>query len=67
MEQYTGYDPAAVELYEGNTLPAPRKWIEPIITDHLFNAQPSAGAKEIKVRATDRFGKVYEESISLIS
>lgn len=67
MEQYTGYDPAAVELYEGNTMPVSRKWIEPIITDHLFRAVPSAQAKEIKVRAKDRFGNVYEENIQLVS
>jgi hypothetical protein len=67
MEQYTGYDPAAVELYEGNALPVSRKWIEPIITDHLFRATPSGNAKEIKVRAKDRFGNVFEESIQLIS
>lgn len=67
MEQYTGYDPAAVELYEGNALPVSRKWIEPIITDHLFRVIPSEQAKEIKVRAKDRFGNVFEESIQLLS
>lgn len=67
MEQYTGYDPSAVELYQGNTLPVSRKWIEPILTDHLFSAVPSKDAKEIKVKAKDRFGNVYEERISLMA
>lgn len=65
MEQYTGYDPASVALYLGDTLPQQRKWIEPIRTDHLFSAMPSAGAKEVKVRAKDRFGNQYEETILL--
>ena len=67
MEQYTGYDPSAKELYLGNTLPVERNWIEPILTDHLFSAVPSKGAKEIKVQAKDRFGNIYEESRKLIA
>src|SRR5690606_29517557 len=65
MEQYTGYDPSAVELYLGKQLPASRKWIEPILTDHLFMAIPAAGAREVSVRAKDRFGNVFEESLKL--
>ncbi|WP_118975705.1 calcineurin-like phosphoesterase C-terminal domain-containing protein [Taibaiella koreensis] len=65
MAQYTGYDPAAVALYKGDALPASRKWVEPILTDHLFSAVPAAGVKEIMVRAKDRFGNVYEEKIKL--
>ncbi len=65
MEQYTGYDPSAVELYEGETLPQQRKWIEPILTDHLFSAIPAAGVHEVKVKATDRFGHTYEAGIRL--
>lgn len=67
MEQYTGYDPSAVALYLGDTLPLSRKWIEPTLTDHLFSAVPSKDAREIKVRAKDRFGNIYEERIDLIS
>ncbi len=67
MEQYTGYDPSAAALYKGDALPVSRKWIEPILTDHLFSAVPSKEAKEIRVRAKDRFGNVYEEQINLIA
>lgn len=35
------------------------------ITAHLFAATPSAGAKSGIVRATDRFGKVYEEKVKV--
>lgn len=59
MEQKTGLDPWAVELYGGPQLPAKHKFVDPTPTDHLFYAQPSAGAKEITVVATDRFGNTY--------
>lgn len=65
MERYTGYDPSAVELYLGKNLPASRKWIEPTLTDHLFSAVPSANAREVLVKAKDRFGNVYEERLAL--
>ncbi len=67
MTPYTGYDPSAVALYLGDDLPLSRKWVEPTLTDHLFSALPSKGAKEIKVRAKDRFGNIYEERIDLQS
>ncbi|MCP9753362.1 calcineurin-like phosphoesterase family protein [Ferruginibacter sp. HRS2-29] len=63
MEQYSGQDPQAVALYLGPQLPAKHTWVEPVITNHLFIATPSETAKEIVVKATDRFGNVYTESI----
>jgi hypothetical protein len=65
MEQRTTQDPWAVELYAGPQLPAKHKFVEPTLADHLFAAKPSAGARKITVRATDRFGKVYTEELSL--
>ncbi|UKJ08611.1 calcineurin-like phosphoesterase C-terminal domain-containing protein [Solitalea lacus] len=62
MQRITGYDPLTVELYQGPAIPAYHKWVEPIKTDHLFIATPSSGAKSITVRATDRFGNVYEQT-----
>ncbi|POY35106.1 metallophosphoesterase [Solitalea longa] len=59
LTRITDYDPLALELYDGPTLPAMRKWVEPIITDHLFTLKPSVTAKEIVVKVTDRFGTVY--------
>lgn len=64
-EQRVAKDPWAAELYEGPTLPQKHKFVEPTLTEHLFFIKPSAGAKKITVRATDRFGKTFEESISL--
>jgi hypothetical protein len=54
-----GFDVLAVALYEGPELPKPRGFAEPKKTDHLFNAIIPASAKQVKVVATDRFGKVY--------
>ncbi|WP_158825485.1 calcineurin-like phosphoesterase C-terminal domain-containing protein [Mucilaginibacter lacusdianchii] len=65
MEQRVDFDPWSVELYEGPQLPKKHKFVDPTLTDHLFFAKPSAGAKAIKVVATDRFGKQYSQEISL--
>ncbi|MCU7548305.1 calcineurin-like phosphoesterase family protein [Chitinophagaceae bacterium LB-8] len=65
MEQRTTLDPWAVELYAGEDMPKKHKFVEPTITDHLFFAKPSAGAKEIKVVATDRFGNIFSDVIRM--
>jgi hypothetical protein len=63
MEQKMGLDPLAVELHAGPQLPVKHKWVDPTLTDHLFECVPGPGAKEVTVRATDRFGRVYEEKV----
>lgn len=65
MEHRVAYDPWAVELYLGPQLPKKRGFVEPTLNDHMFFVTPSASAKSIKVKATDRFGNVYEESAAL--
>lgn len=62
-EQRIAKDPWAIELYEGPTLPQKHKFVEPTLTEHLFFIKPSENAKTIKVKATDRFGKIYEETM----
>ena len=52
--QRVAKDPWAAELYEGPALPQKHKFVEPTLTEHLFFIKPSAGAKKITVRATDR-------------
>lgn len=66
MEQRIARDPWAIELYAGPELPVKHKFVEPTLADHLFFAKPSSGAKQIMVKATDRFGKVYTEIIQLV-
>lgn len=65
MEQRTTLDPWAIELYAGADMPKKHKFVEPTMTDHLFFAKPSTGAKEIKVQATDRFGNVFSDVIRM--
>ncbi|ATL49197.1 metallophosphoesterase [Chitinophaga caeni] len=65
MEHRTALDPWAIELYEGPQLPKKHKFVEPTLNDHMFFAKPSTDAKKIKVKATDRFGNVFEEEISM--
>jgi hypothetical protein len=65
MEQRISNDPWAVELYAGPSLPQKHKFVEPTKADHLFVAKPSAGAKEIMVKATDRFGNIYQKTFML--
>lgn len=64
MQQITGLDPLSVELYEGENKPAGQSWIDPILTDHLFIAKPSSSPARIEVRATDRFGNIYSETLA---
>lgn len=65
MDQRVSVDPWAVELYAGPQLPKKHTFAEPTLADHLFFAKPSAGARTVTVKATDRFGKVYEERVEL--
>jgi hypothetical protein len=59
LEQAPGKDPLAIATMQGPELPKPRGFAEPKNTDHLFKAIVPVDAKEIKIVATDRFGKKY--------
>lgn len=59
LERYTGLDLQAEALYKGPDLPKPRGFAEPVKTDHLFKGNIPATAKQLKVVATDPFGKQY--------
>ncbi len=65
MEQRVSLDPLAVELYAGAELPQKHKFVEPTLADHLFFAKPSANAKEVEVKVTDRFGSVFTSKLKL--
>jgi hypothetical protein len=49
----------------GPNLPQPRSFAEPKKTDHLFKAFIPVNTKNIVVKTTDRFGKMYESSLSI--
>lgn len=63
MSRRRGFDPLAVKLHRGDALPARRPWVEPMITNHLFYAAASPGAREWHVEARDGSGRTYTESL----
>lgn len=65
LEQVEGFDPLAYSTLLGPELPKPRGFAEPRKTEHMFNAMVPTTTKEIKVIATDRFGKKYTATHSI--
>ncbi len=63
MARRMGRDPLSVELHTGDELPPRRTWVEPYPTNHLFYAPASRMAREIRVEATDRFGRTYTTTV----
>lgn len=59
LEQFNGFDPYAYVTMLGPELPKPRGFAEPRKTEHMFKAVVAGGSKEIKIVATDRFGKKF--------
>ena len=64
MTRRPGVDPMSVELHTGPQRPERRPWVEPTPTGHLFYARASREAREIRVAATDRWGRVYSAVIN---
>jgi hypothetical protein len=64
LEQFEGFDPLAYKNMLGADLPKPRGFAEPKKTKHLFKANVPSSTKEIKVVATDRFGRKYTEILN---
>ncbi len=60
MQPLKGYDPRAQRLYGGKEMPAAKKWVEPILTNHLFTV-PTASA--IMVECIDRWGRKYSTGV----
>ena len=59
LQQYEGYDPVAYEKMLGPDKPKPRSFAEPVLNNHMFRATLPAGARHVRVEATDRFGNKY--------
>lgn len=64
-EQRVTYDPLALELHLGPDKPVKHKWVEPILTDHMFFVKVPVNTKSVKVNAIDGFGKSYKAVLSL--
>lgn len=65
MSRRLGLDPRAVELHTGADKPPRRTWVEPVRTNHLYYAAATPGAREVRVEATDTWGKRYSAALTL--
>ena len=63
MTRYEGFDPMAAEICADKER-VQYEWISPIKTPHMFRATPHDASAKIEVRATDRFGNVYSQTIN---
>lgn len=59
MSRRLGFDPRAVSEHTGPDKPPRRQWVEPMRTNHLYYAAVSPTAREIRVAATDPWGRQY--------
>jgi hypothetical protein len=60
LEQFEGFDPGAYATLLGPEKPKPRAFAEPHKTNHLFRAVVPSTAREVRIKATNRFGNEYE-------
>jgi hypothetical protein len=58
MARRIGLDPLSQAIHTGDAIPPRRPWVDPY-PRYLYYATPSAGARELLVEATDRFGRTY--------
>ncbi len=59
MASRVAVDPLARSLYTPDKLPEGKRWVGTFPTEHLFFAPVSAGATDLRIEATDRFGNVF--------
>ena len=62
MERFKDTDPLAKELYKDPSS-LKRTWVHSSPTENMFRAKLSPEAKTAEVRVTDRFGRVYTQTI----
>jgi 3',5'-cyclic AMP phosphodiesterase CpdA len=58
MARRVGFDPVSVGIHQGEDAPPRRTWVEPY-PRYLYYAPISPSAREVRVDATDRFGRTY--------
>ena len=63
MERFKAQDPLAKELYKDPSS-LKRTWVYAAPTENMFKSPVSADAKQITVKVTDRFGRIYTKSIN---
>ena len=62
MSRRLGLDPRSVEEHTGPEKPPRRQWVEPTRTNHLYYAPISSNVTDIRVEATDQWGRKYVAS-----
>jgi hypothetical protein len=65
LTQAEDFDPDAYRTLLGPELPKPRGFAEPRKTKHLFETKIPAGPCKLVVKVTDRFGRLYQQELSL--
>ena len=64
MERFSAYDPGAQKMYaDREKLDHP--YVYPSVSDHFFRIAIPQGATEVRVTATDPFGRSYQETLKL--
>ena len=58
MARRVGHDPVSLRIHPGDQLPPRRPWVDPYAR-YLYYAPVSPGAREVRVEATDRYGRGY--------
>ncbi len=58
MARRIGFDPVSLRIHPGDELPPRRTWVDPF-PRWLYYAPASPEAREIRVAATDRYGRTY--------
>jgi hypothetical protein len=62
LSRRVGLDPASVKAQTGSSLPPRRTWVEPTPTGHMFYVAVPPGEGDVRIEATDRWGRVYTAS-----
>lgn len=65
MTRRLGTDPLSERLHRGEDRPPRRPWVDPYPVAHMFYAPVSPGAREVRVEATDRWGRTYSEALGM--
>ena len=58
MSRRVGFDPASAAIHQGGDAPPRRPWVEPF-PRYMYYAPASPDAREIRVEASDPFGRRY--------
>ncbi len=66
MARRIGYDPVSLRIHPGDRLPPRRTWVDPF-PRYLYYAPVSANARDVRVEATDRFGRTYSAAAGPVS